>query len=365
MRIVPLILALSMSGLLVLSNACAQSNGSQLTYNDGPYIFYENGLAVARWISEGKLKADTLKKGTLLELDKGVSPSFDAAYLRPGGAFEVCRQTTFKDVEKIAAISDIHGQYDVFFRLLQANRLIDDGGNWAFGQGHLVIVGDVFDRGEEVTEILWLINKLEQQAEMAGGKVHYLLGNHEIMALQGDLRYINKKYRYTSASLQRPYNEIFGPDSYLGRWLRTKPIAISINKIAFVHAGYSEQYLQLGFSEEALNKAFRERILDKPEDAIMADPVLRILYGESGPVWYRGYFKDGFDQAQARSILKQARMKHIVVGHTSFSAIRTLFRNRIIGIDSSIKFGKSGEILLYENKHFYRGTISGEKLPLN
>ena len=36
-----------------------------------------------------------------------------------------------------------------------ADHIVDDGGNWAFGQGHLVVVGDVFDRGDEVTEILW------------------------------------------------------------------------------------------------------------------------------------------------------------------------------------------------------------------
>ncbi len=365
MRIFSLFAALSIGGMLSLPAASAQdSTHSSFTYNDGPYIFYENGLAVARWVRNGQFETDTLEAGAPPNMDPAVSASFDAGYLIPGGIFKPARQTEFRGVAKIAAVSDIHGQYEVLLKLLKVHHIIDDGEDWAFGHGHLVIVGDVFDRGEEVTEILWFIHKLEQQAEQAGGKVHFLLGNHEIMVLQGDLRYIHKKYRYTSAGLRLPYNEIFGPDTYLGRWLRTKPVAICINKIGFVHAGYSPAYLQLGLSQEALNHAFRERIIGHPEDSIMADPLLRVLYGEEGPVWYRGYFEDGFTQPQAISILRHLRKRNIVVGHTSFSGIVTQFRNKIIGIDSSIKFGKTGEILLHEKKMFYRGAISGEKTPL-
>ena len=365
MRIFCLLLSLSLSGVLLAPASYAQNDsGSKYTFNDGPYIFYENGLSIARWVRNGQLETDTLRAGAPMKIEAGVSASFNPAYLHTDGSFEPSLETTFKGVDKIAAVSDIHGQYEVLLKLLQVHHIVDDGGNWAFGQGHLVVVGDVFDRGDEVTEILWLIHKLEQQAEQANGKVHYLLGNHEVMVLQGDLRYINKKYRYTSASMRLPYNEIFGPDTYLGRWLRSKPIAISINKTAFVHAGFSQQYLQLGLSNEQLNETFREQIIGQPEDSILAKPLLRVLYDEQGPIWYRGYFDEGFTKTQAQAILRQIRKKNIVVGHTSFEAIVSLFRNKIIGIDSSIKFGKSGEILLYENKHFYRGTLAGERVPL-
>ena len=49
--------------------------------------------------------------------------------------------------------------------LLTNNKIIDEQGDWAFGTGHFVITGDIFDRGDKVTEILWFIYELEQQAE--------------------------------------------------------------------------------------------------------------------------------------------------------------------------------------------------------
>ena len=49
-------------------------------------------------------------------------------------------------------------------------------------------MGDQLDRGDDERAILALLYRLEQEAQAAGGAVHVLLGNHEIMNAQGDLR---------------------------------------------------------------------------------------------------------------------------------------------------------------------------------
>ena len=92
--------------------------------------------------------------------------------------------------EKIFVVSDIEGNFSFFERLLKSNRIIDDNFNWIFGKNHLVLLGDYFDRGTQVFESLWLIYKLEDDAEKQGGKVHFILGNHDIMNLEGDYRYV-------------------------------------------------------------------------------------------------------------------------------------------------------------------------------
>ncbi len=48
-----------------------------------------------------------------------------------------------------------------------------------------MFAGDMFDRGDQVTECLWLVYALEETAKAAGGYVHFILGNHELMNLQG------------------------------------------------------------------------------------------------------------------------------------------------------------------------------------
>lgn len=330
------------------------------TFQDGPYVFFEEGRMVARWLQSGELREDTLSAGELLELPPVVSESFDPCFLDPDAVFEPSK-SSFRGVDKLVAISDIHGQYDLMVRLLHTHGVIDEKGNWAFGDGHLVVVGDIFDRGGEVTDILWLVHKLEKQAGFAGGMVHYLLGNHEIMNLKNDLRYVNKRYRYTTTMLRTPYPLLFGPDTYLGRWIRTKHTAITINDMVFVHAGLSETFLNLGLSFEEMNTLVRDSIIDQPEEVIEASPRLSLLYGSKGPFWYRGYFDETFTRARADNILVYLNKRHIIVGHTPFPVIQSVFKKRIIGVDSTIQTGLGGEILYYERRKFYRAGLDGER----
>ena len=346
---------------------CATAPGQSpvdSSFTDGPYIFFQGDLAVAKWISGGKLSVDTLRPGEYLRLEKDISASFDPTCVDLTQTFEPETQTSFKGVKKVVAISDIHGQYDLMLRLLKSHRVVDNSDNWSFGDGHLVVLGDVFDRGEEVVDILWLIHKLEQQAAEVYGKVHYLLGNHEVMNLQNDLRYVNKKYRTTTALTRIPYPSLFGPDTYLGRWLRSKPVSISINDMVFVHGGFSEVCLNLELNLEQINTAFREQILDKSEEVINNNPALRILYGETGPIWYRGYFEEGFTHKRARDLVKRLGKKHIVIGHTPAPEVRAMYHMRIFAIDSTIQLGAEGEVFVYEEGRFFRGTLSGERIKL-
>lgn len=95
---------------------------------------------------------------------------------------------------KNAGLSDIEGNFGAFKALLCAGGVIDKQFNWTYGDGHLVLTGDFFDRGLNVTECLWLVYKLEREAETFGGKVHFILGDHEVMNMNGDHRYVRNKY---------------------------------------------------------------------------------------------------------------------------------------------------------------------------
>ncbi len=102
-------------------------------------------------------------------------------------------------MDSIGVITDIHGEYNIYIDLLKAAGIIDRNLNWKFGKGHLVVLGDIFDRGSMVNEVLWHLFGLEKQAEKAGGMVHVLLGNHEFLVLRKDLSFINEKYKEDEA----------------------------------------------------------------------------------------------------------------------------------------------------------------------
>jgi hypothetical protein len=72
--------------------------------------------------------------------------------------------TDFKTAGKIFVIGDMHGEYTRTAEMLRNYGITDELGNWTWGDGHLVFMGDIFDRGSEVVEALWMIYRLEKQA---------------------------------------------------------------------------------------------------------------------------------------------------------------------------------------------------------
>jgi Calcineurin-like phosphoesterase len=90
----------------------------------------------------------------------------------------------------VIAIGDVHGDFDDFCMILKRVGLIDEKLHWAGGHATLVQTGDLLDRGLKERQALDLMMSLEEEAAKAGGQVVALLGNHEMMNLMGDLRYV-------------------------------------------------------------------------------------------------------------------------------------------------------------------------------
>lgn len=339
-----------------------------MPFADGPYLNYDaEGQLIVQWTWPEEKKA-----GSAVWCDDVVAKlppfrAFRTEAITPGREFLRDQKISFKDVEKIAVVSDIHGQFDVIRKVLVSHGIIDEDLHWIFGEGHFVVVGDVFDRGDQVNEALWLIHNLQQEAEAAGGRVHFLLGNHETMVMDRDVRYVHKRYMITSGLLETPYYDLYGPNSYLGQWLRSLPLTIRINDMVFVHGGFSKELLREVNGLRGVNNLYHKYLIDAKPVTLSEEKVeqLDLLAGRTGPLWYRGYFLDrDYDEKDIDRILKRAGGKRIIVGHTSFQSIRTFFNGKVLAVDSSMKFGSMGEVLLIENGEFIRGGLLGDRIEL-
>jgi hypothetical protein len=190
----------------------------------------------------------------------------------------------FDGVSKIVAIADIHGAYDAAVRALKAADVVDDELVWQAGDAHLVIVGDILDRGPDSRPAMDLFMRLEAEAAASGGKVHVLIGNHEAMNLVGDLRYVSSA-EYAAFAAEESQQErarwfaefaehrtsgnespealhtifrqkfppgyfahrrAFASDGQYGKWLLSKPAIVVINGTAFVHGGLSPMIEAIG-----------------------------------------------------------------------------------------------------------------------
>ncbi len=335
----------------------------------GPYVLYKNGRLYIHYIQEGPGTNTVVTDSA--DLADRTAVSMFVATGRPGEFFTVKLKNKLQDERSVyrkasrqLAVSDIEGNLLAFLKLLKANKVIDEQFNWTFGDGHLVLTGDFFDRGTQVTELLWFIYSLEEKAKAAGGYVHFVLGNHEIMNLNGDFRYVHPKYMKHAALLQTDYGSLFNENSELGRWLRTKNVAERVGDILYVHGGISAEVNLFDMPLPEINELAKPWYGDT--SYVYPNLLVEILYSDIGPFWYRGYYTGTVraTAGQVDSTLQQFGVKYIATGHTiAADTISTWFNKRLFNTDVPHSKGYS-EALLIEKGVFYRVNAQGEKFRI-
>ena len=336
---------------------------------DGPYVLYSGNNVVVKYIIDDNgwkvLKADSMP------VTQKASITLTVATDEPGKTFPVQLKNEIKNekaeyrkVSKQLVISDIEGNFQPFRKLLLANAVIDSSFNWTFGEGHLVLTGDFVDRGNQVTEVLWLIYSLEEKAKAAGGYVHFILGNHEIMNMSADLRYLNEKYKENAIFLNERYERLYGENSELGRWLRSKNIVEKIGDVLYMHGGISAYVNTMDASLSKINDLARPFY----PDTTFKYPDIRteILFSDYGPFWYRGYYagKELATQQQVDSTLEKFNVSRIATGHTIVAdTISVRFNGKVFNTDVNHAKSLSGALYI-EDGQYYRVNMSGEKFPL-
>ncbi|HEU5136665.1 MAG TPA: metallophosphoesterase [Steroidobacteraceae bacterium] len=348
--------------------------------SDGPYVFRDGAhawkaLSVQSEGGEDRKHIASLARGASITVDAvGAAPAFKVRLREP--AQPPPDEIRVARTAPLFVVADTHGEYEILVSMLQKHGVVNQKLAWKFGRGHLVLLGDVFDRGPNHTEILWLVYQLEADARRAGGGVHLLLGNHETMVLNGDLRYLNPRYVQTTSLLGfASYSHLFDSTSVLGQWLRTLPAVLKINDLLFLHAGLSPALVESRMSLADINAGVRLGLGDaQPENDAQRDR-LSLLMGSSGPLWYRGYFAEQtrFPTATPADVaraLEAFGARRILIGHTIVPAVTPLYEGKVIAVQVYPRRDESGqanfESVLLKNGEFWRARLDGsvERLAL-
>jgi hypothetical protein len=334
----------------------AMSCIAQMT--DGPYVFYRSGMVIVKSVIErdGKYVAladsfpEAERNKHLLAVHVDGHPEWDfSVALRKTIAVPNCI-TNDNSQDKIVVLSDIEGEFEHFRKLLLATKVIDSTYQWIFGHGKLIIAGDLFDRGKQVSQFLWLLYKLEDEAAAKGGEVHTILGNHDIMNMSGDFRYVQDVYQIDAALMGNRYSELYGSDTEIGRWLRAKNIIENIGGLLVMHGGVSPQVLALQKTIEAIDSECRpwyDRSRAVPDS-------LKIFFGPNALFWYRGYFLEPkANEGLVDSTLAFYHARQIIVGHDIIDHVAMLYHGKIVGVDVN-EHEDGHEALLIENGKYFR-----------
>lgn len=218
--------------------------------------------------------------------------------------------------DRTVVFADVHGGYGELVALLTALNVIDQQGRWIAGATRLISLGDLLDRGADSRRVLDLLMGLETQAPASGGEFHLVLGNHELMNLTGDLRYLAPGELAAFAADEDPatreqalahfqavqtaaaaaeaataagqapappptpealeaafarqyppgffaHRAAFRPDGTYGRWLLDRPEVLVLDGTAYVHGGLSGHFASqpiAAYNERA--HAARRALLD-------------------------------------------------------------------------------------------------------
>ena len=338
---------------------------------EGPYVFYPNdSIATVHYIYGDKEKGFNDQVETY-STDDGITASCFFPLDSSQFQFTINHQVTipptyYEDNEPILAISDIEGGFKTFRDFLIANKVIDKHLNWTFGKGHLVLVGDFVDRGWSVTQVLWFIYKMEQDAKEQGGHVHFIIGNHELKNLQGMYGYAADRYFATAAIMGKLHHHLYDTNSFIGRWLSSKNVAERINGYLFVHGGLHPDLGNSNLTLEQINSIYRKNYYQVYYRQPNEGAERLILSDQKGICWYRGYFNEDLSQADVDKPLEKFEAKAVVVGHTLQKEVTTLYNGRVIAID--IKHPKdyrniwpsvNSQGLIVKNGQTYRAHADG------
>jgi len=242
----------------------------------------------------------------------------------------------FPKVEKLVAIGDIHGDLSVAIKALKLAGVIDlkvsnnikniDNIKWTGGSTVVVQLGDQIDRvrpsklvndlctkhddqlnqdeGSDL-KIICLFENLNEQALKAGGALFSILGNHELMNVDGDFRYVSpKEFREFGMFFKEPIKNkseypygyesrkrVFAPGGTLSKRLSNSRYSIlQVGSWVFVHGGITSGIAN-DYTIDHINTIIHKWLLGNTSKLLM-EHVNKIYHNdddEYSPFWSRKY----------------------------------------------------------------------------
>lgn len=268
---------------------------------------------------------------------------------------------TYTNIKHIIVIGDIHGDFNILLKSLKKAKMIkniDIKGRyvWTGKDTHVVQLGDILDKGGrgidssadtlEEYHIYDYLNNLHNKAREQGGAVHYLIGNHEIMNMMGDFRYVHPSHVEDTGSTLR--QQLFQPGGHMANMLACHAFAVlKINKWYFCHAGILPENITNRTIRD-INKLVRDILRGIKTIDHLSDKERELVFGPSGFLWNRDYALNN-DRCNILSNTLTILNKHssdlkdeeggMIVGHTPHKNIQSYCNDRLWFADVGLSSG--------------------------
>jgi len=257
----------------------------------------------------------------------------------------------------LIAIGDLHGDLAAARAALKLGGAIDGDDKWAGGNLTVVQTGDQIDRADEDRDVLDLFERLTEEARAVGGRVVALNGNHEIMNVQGDYRYVTpgavapfagvsprSALARDKASPFAARAAAFLPGGGYALKLAKRDVIAMVGDSLFVHGGVLPEHVSYGIAR--INAETRAWMQSGPATAPAS------VASERGPDWVRDFSVDPVSEATCAvlgSALDALGARRMVVGHTpQKGGVTSACKERVYRIDVGLSRFYGGPIQILQ-----------------
>ena len=215
---------------------------------------------------------------------------------------------------RVIAVGDLHGDLRAFGAIGRACGVLDERGSWRGNSAHLVLMGDLVG-GPHSRLLLNTVMRLEREAARAGGRVHALLGNHDLLPIAGRFGKLTPRER-------RDYRKgDFQGEGRYAQWVLGRPTILKIGRTLYVHAGLDRWALDIDPGE--VNAHVRAWIAHLQGHGPRPPRDTRWTFDDDdGPMWTRAFKhrgrrpKDAPSKKVIRAVLDRLNAERIVLGHS-------------------------------------------------
>ncbi|MBN4075144.1 MAG: calcineurin [SAR86 cluster bacterium] len=269
-------------------------------------------------------------------------------------------QQALDNSNRIIAIGDIHSDIGVMQQVFQLAGATNENDEWIGGELTIVQMGDLIGRSDDEREVLDFMFAIQAQAEQHGGKVHALIGNHEVMGGRVDNQAVGPNpfpayvgmpdLNLDDPRLQRlPPNErsrgaaLMSGGPYAVR-IAEFPTVLKLGETIFVHGGVVPRWAEYGI--ERINvevSAWLRGETNEPDSSQRVDDSDRVM-------WAR-HFSSRVDQMDCLMLEESLRIlgvKRMIVAHTRHAEITSYCGNKIWATDVGMSRAYGGQIQILE-----------------
>jgi hypothetical protein len=261
---------------------------------------------------------------------------------------------------RVVVIGDLHSDVEATRKAFQLAGGTDENDLWIGGALTIVQLGDMIGRSDDERQVLDFLFDIRQQAHAAGGQVHLLVGNHEVMGARVDNQAIglnpfpgyedltdldlsNARLQFLADFEKKRGAALMSGGPYAKRFAEL-PTVLQLGGTVYVHGGVVPRWAEYGLDK--INAEVSHWLFgncDEPDSSLGVDNGDRVM-------WTRQFSSavDATDCAVLEQSLAILGAKRMIVAHTVQSTITAYCEGKVWAVDVGMSRYYGGPIEVLE-----------------